>query len=80
MVEKANIAAKPVMIITQMLESTVSKMKATRTEASDVSNSVLDGADALCLSNETACGFNPLNAVTVLGRICAESERCIDYK
>lgn len=80
MVEKANIAAKPVMIATQMLESTISRVKATRTEASDVSNSVLDGADALVLSKETADGFNPVNAITVLCKICAESERCIDYK
>jgi pyruvate kinase len=63
-----------------MLESTVSRIKATRTEASDVSNSVLDGADALVLSSETTVGFNPVNSVHVLARICAESERCIDYK
>lgn len=80
MIEKANIAAKPVMIATQMLESLATRVKATRTEASDVSNSVLDGADALVLSKETSEGFNPINAVTVLCKICAESEHCIDYK
>jgi pyruvate kinase len=41
---------------------------------------VLDGADAVVLTNETANGQNPILAVTMLAKICAEAERCINYK
>ena len=55
-------------------------LKPSRTEASDVSCAVLDGTDAVLLGHETANGLNPISSVTMMAKICAEAERCIDYK
>jgi len=80
MVEKANIAAKPVIITTQLIDSMTKYTKPERSEASDVICSVLDGTDAVLLGAETATGANPVQSVQTIARLCAEAERCIDHK
>lgn len=80
MIEKANLAAKPCLIMTQVFDSMTRNARPTRAEASDVSNAVLDGVDAFVLDKETALGDYPINSVSLLARCIVEAERTIDWR
>lgn len=75
LVKKANEVGKPVIIATQMLRSMVAAPQPTRAEAADVANAVFEGADAVMLSEETATGMFPDQAVAMMARIAESAEK-----
>ena len=80
MIEKSNLAAKPVICCGSILDSMAELERPDRRECEDVAIAVTDGVDGLLLSDNAANGKYGLDALNTIGRCCAEAERTIDYK
>ncbi|MFN9864916.1 MAG: pyruvate kinase [Bacteroidota bacterium] len=75
LVEKCNKLAKPVIVATQMMESMIKNPRPTRADTNDVANAVMDGADALMLSAETAAGKYPIEVIRSMVRTISSVEK-----
>jgi len=80
LIRKTNRAAKPVITATQMLRSMVESPRPTRAEVTDVANAIYDGTDAIMLSEETAMGDFPVEAVSVMSRVAEDVEKHFNYE
>jgi len=79
LIRTAGRQSKPVVTATQMLASMVTARRPTRAEVTDVANAIYDGTDAIMLSEETAVGDNPVEAVRVMDRIARATEPDLRY-
>jgi pyruvate kinase len=77
-IKKCNKEAKPVILATNLLESMTVNIFPTRAEVTDVANGVMDGADALMTSGETAQGKHPIESLEMLDRIAIETEQYLE--
>ncbi len=77
---RCNKSGKPVITATQMLESMVNNPSPTRAEVTDITNAILDGTDAIMLSEETAIGGYPQKAVQAMARIAVETEKILEMR
>lgn len=80
LIRAANLVGKPVITATEMLESMIRNPRPTRAEVTDVAHAILNGTDALMLSEETAIGKNPVAAVEIMAKVAERTESSLDYE
>ena len=80
LIEQAGYLARPAITATQMLDSMVTSSRPTRAEVADVANAILDGTDAVMLSQETAIGAYPVGAVEMMAAVAVEAEKIAPYE